>query len=501
MDNELKPAQKVPRGCDIRFSLMSMVDDFGRVFFSAGKVYRAIENNKKEYCLSLLKSDLFKELSEKGMVPFTKISDFKLEEYDLILEHEKLLETIPYEWTFSMLKDAAIAICEINVICNKYGFELKDAHVYNILFRGTQPVLIDIGSISPKTSPGNSWNAYEDYLGSFMIPLLFWSENKFYIAHKLLESIDHAIMTIPNQSLKDSGLLELLELTKVPYQFKVRSKRIFSTDNKSDILSYIDQKTTAAVKRILKRNIKVFSYEGGLDKLKRLSEVFPYKESRNLLNTLPVPTIKSRWQNYHQDYFENNINDYTQRFKSILRIINGLKEIHTIIDLAGNEGFFSNILYNEINCQRLIIADYDENAIDAAYSRFKRLDASNVYTLLLNFMYTTNQEGTAERLKSDLVLAFAVCHHLVLTSNYSLNAIFERLVLYSKKYVMVEFMPLGLWSSENENNYPAIPEWYTINWFRSVFEKYFNLILEEKIEKNRVVFLGEVNNLQIIKAL
>ena len=242
MDNELKPAQKVGQVKDIKFSLMSMADDFGRVFFSGGKVYRAIENTKEEYCLSLLQSDLFKELSEKGMIPVTKISDFKLEEFDLILEHEKLLETIPYEWTFSMLKDAAIAIFEINGICNKYGYELKDAHVYNILFRGTQPVLIDIGSISLKGSANNSWNAYEDFLGSFIIPLLFWSENKFYIAHKLLESIDHAIMTIPKQSLKDSGLLELLDITKVPYQFKVRSKNIFSTNNKSEILSFINQK-------------------------------------------------------------------------------------------------------------------------------------------------------------------------------------------------------------------------------------------------------------------
>jgi hypothetical protein len=30
-----------------------------------------------------------------------------------------------------MYKDAAILIFEINRICNKYGYELKDAHPYN----------------------------------------------------------------------------------------------------------------------------------------------------------------------------------------------------------------------------------------------------------------------------------------------------------------------------------------------------------------------------------
>ena len=165
---------------DVKFSLMSMVDDFGRVFFSGGKVFRAIENNRKEYCLSLLNSDLFKELNQKKLIPLTTISDFEMEGFELILEHEKLLETIPYEWTFSMLTDAALAVFEVNEICNKHGFELKDAHTYNILFRGTQPVLIDIGSISPKVSNNNSWNAYEEYLSSFVIPILFWSENKFF---------------------------------------------------------------------------------------------------------------------------------------------------------------------------------------------------------------------------------------------------------------------------------------------------------------------------------
>ena len=495
MDNELKSAEKVQQVNDIRFSLMSMVDDFGRVFFAGKKVYRAIENDKKEYCLSLLKSDLFKELSEKGMVPITRISDFQLEEFDLILEHEKLLETIPYEWTFTMLKDAAIAILQINAICNKHGYELKDAHSYNVLFRGTQPVLVDVGSISPKISSGNSWNAYNDYLASFVIPLLFWSENKFYIAHKLLESIDHAILTIPNQSLKDSGLLELLDISKVAYQFKMGSKRIFSTKNKWEILSYINEKTRTGIKRILKRNTPIFSYEGGLDKSKKLSELFPYEHNMHLLNTLRAPSVTSRWQNYHQEYFESS-NDYTQRFKSILTIIKGMKEVHTIIDLAGNEGFFSKVLYKELNCQRLIIADYDENAIDAAYRRFRKLDARNVYTILLNFMYTTNQEGTAGRLKSDLVLALAVSHHLLLSSGYSLSSIFERLVLYSKKYVMVEFMPLGLWSSEDKNNRSVLPIWYNIDWFRSVFEKYFDLLIEEKVEKNRVIFLGQLNRRQ-----
>ena len=94
-------------------------------------------------------------------------------------------------------------------------------------------------------------------------------------------------------------------------------------------------------------------------------------------------------------------------------------------------------------------------------------------------------------MRSDLVVSLAVTHHLILTGNYSLATIFERLSLFSNKYVMVEFMPLGLWSLDHKIEH-ELPKYYTLDWFRDEFENYFELILEEKLEENRIVFFGKL---------
>ena len=62
---------------EIMFSQISMGDDFGRVFYREDKLYRAIYQEKKEYCSNLINSPLFSELSNRNLIPKTKIANFK----------------------------------------------------------------------------------------------------------------------------------------------------------------------------------------------------------------------------------------------------------------------------------------------------------------------------------------------------------------------------------------------------------------------------------------
>lgn len=69
----------------------------------------------------------------------------------------------------------------------------------------------------------------------------------------------------------------------------------------------------------------------------------------------------------------------------------------------------------------------------------------------------------AERLGADIVIALAVTHHLILTQKVKLDTIVELLYSYGKRYVIVEFMPLGLWSEGAIN--VEVPDWYNLDWF------------------------------------
>lgn len=478
---------------NIQFSLMSMMDDFGRVFFANNKVYRAINDSQKDYCLSLLNSDLFRELNKKKLIPDTKIADFTIDGYSLVLEHEKLLHTLQHEWTFSMIRNAALTILEVNEICNRHGYELKDGHLFNMLFRGTQPVWVDLGSIIPDNNKNGQWSAYEEFLNAVLVPMLFWSDNKHFIAHKLLESIISGMATVPSQTLVESGLLEILKFKKGDFYFKLRGKTLFKTKSKLSLFSTISQKTEAAIKKHAKRNTRVFSYKSKYDTITKLSELFSFKDIREEILNLPAPTKKSAWQSYHQDFYtKDGVTIYSERFLRILDLVKNTEDINSVIDLAGNEGYFSQLMRNELRLENIVLADYDENAIDSAYNRFRNKNIGGIHTVLLNFMFANDLQGTTKRLQSDLAIALAVTHHLLLTGGYTLPAILERLRLYSKKYVMIEFMPLGLWAGAKE--YPKVPEWYTINWFRSSVEEYFDIIVEEKLEANRVLFFGKIKS-------
>lgn len=473
-----------------------MMDDFGRVFFQDGKIYRAIRTDRNDYCLNLLSSDLYQELLEHGYLPKTTVSDLRIENYGIVLEHEKLLSTYQHEWTFSMLKDAASLIFNINKICGKYGYELKDAHLFNVLFRGVQPVWVDIGSISPVKPASKQWRAYGEYLNAIVIPLSFLSCGKPFIGRKLLESIYYGLNTLPNQNALDSGLLSLLQLQK-PVEYFIlnfRRKKILKTKKKWFILSFLSKFAEKFSILFFKRPDSFFYYYKPHRQVRNITELFPSDEIEQYLRSLPRPALSSLWQGYHRNYSdEKGELQYSDRFKRILEIIQSKSDIETVIDLAGNEGLFSEFLYdNVLGLDRIITTDYDENAIDYAYNKFKAIQTNKLHALLLNFMYTPDMEGTQKRLKSDLALALAVSHHLILTANYSLGAIFEKIRSYSNRYVMIEFMPLGLWSSKSEKE-SIVPDWYSVEWFRAEFQSYFTILLEEKIEKNRILFFGSIN--------
>jgi len=458
-----------------------MVDDFGRIFFYDKHVYRAINLLNEEYCRQLIESKLFLDLQNKGLIPRTTISDIQLEGYNLILEHEKLIEIQQHEWSFEMFRSSALLVLEINKICNNYGFELKDAHTFNILFRGVKPVWVDIGSISP-IKDQNKWVAYDEFLSVFYVPIQFYIQNEIYIIRKLVESNFYLMQTIPFQQLWDSQLIEILENKPFFYSLSFRNLKLFDTQNFNHRVNKFILKFNKYYHLLLKKPAKLFIYD---KKMKKVEEI------GNSIATAELNKINSKWDNYHKINYEINGNFVVPyRFKRLIELLNiYCNDGTSAIDLAGNEGFFSNLLIENSKLERIILTDYDANAIDTAYQFFDRKNDERISVALLNFMFTKELYETSLRFKSDIVIALAVTHHLILTQNYSLETILERLKLFSKKYVIVEFMPLGLWSIHAKEVIP-VPSWYNQEWFEKSFKKYFKILYTEKLEENRIVYLG-----------
>ncbi len=470
---------------EIKFSTKSMVDDFGRVFFYKDKVYRAIYKNSINNCIELLESNLFQELTLKGLIPKTFISNFELTDFELVLEHEVLSEIQQHEWSFEMFKRAALTVLKINKICQKYGYELKDAHTFNVLFRGTEPVYVDLGSIS-KIENNNEWIAYKEFYCVFYLPLVFWTKKEVYIVRKLVESNFYKMQTAPFQDMLDSKLMSIICDDPFKYKLQFRRKIILKNCNYSKIVNKVTNILNQIISIIKRKETKVFKYEQNIYK------ITPENEIENVILNLNYQKRISEWDSYHvSNYSNNNIFSPSKRFLRIIEHIKNIeKDVDSVVDLAGNEGFFTKLIAENTNISKIRLVDYDSNAIDVAYNMYFNSKLNRVSVSVLNFIFTLDIENTINRYKSDLVIALAVTHHLILTQKYSLDVVLERLEMYTNKYVFVEFMPLGLWSINTRTGVKP-PEWYTFDWFKLKFEKYFDLLNIETLEENRILFIGK----------
>lgn len=89
-----------------------------------------------------------------------------------VLRHERVpFLSYPYEWPFSMLKDAALLQLELCRRALREDLALKDASPYNVQWLGTRPVFIDVGSFE-RLRPAEPWAGYRQFCMLFLYPLM-----------------------------------------------------------------------------------------------------------------------------------------------------------------------------------------------------------------------------------------------------------------------------------------------------------------------------------------
>ncbi len=70
-----------------------------------------------------------------------------------------------------MLRDAALLQLDLNRRALREDLTLKDASPYNVQFRGTAPVFIDVGSFE-RLRPGEPWAGYRQFCMLYLYPLM-----------------------------------------------------------------------------------------------------------------------------------------------------------------------------------------------------------------------------------------------------------------------------------------------------------------------------------------
>src|SRR5690606_23187994 len=120
----------------------SFRDPSGSVYQIEGRIFRTVNECAVEDFDRVLATGLFKDLASEGLLlPFEFISPGSLTltgpKPRYVLETARLpCISFPYEWSFSVLKAAALLHLAIHLRALHAGVTLSDASAYNVQFQG-----------------------------------------------------------------------------------------------------------------------------------------------------------------------------------------------------------------------------------------------------------------------------------------------------------------------------------------------------------------------------
>ncbi len=156
----------------------SFRDPSGFVFRHNGFLYRQVNRcYASDYDL-LMSSGLYQELVEADLLvsheECAAPAPVPATAYKVIRPEPVWFISYPYEWSFSQLKDAALAQLRIQRRALRHGMTLKDASAYNVQFHHGKPVFIDTLSFT-RYQEGRPWAAYRQFCQHFLAPLALMS--------------------------------------------------------------------------------------------------------------------------------------------------------------------------------------------------------------------------------------------------------------------------------------------------------------------------------------
>lgn len=308
----------------------------------------------------------------------------------------------PYEWSFAMLRDAALLQLDLVLAALDEDMTLKDCSAFNVQWVGARPVFIDIASFT-RLTPGEPWIGYRQFCQLFLYPLLL-----------------HAYKGVPFQAWL-RGNLDGIE----PDQFR----RLMSARDllRPGVLTHVVvhgrmQHKYGASNRNVKRDLQ----RAGFGKALVRANV---AGMRKLVAGLPAPAEASGWTSYATDNSYDREDDAAK--VAFVEQAVASDRLRLVWDIGCNTGRFSRMA--AAHAEYVVSSDADHAVIDALYRALGREGVSNILPLVGNVANPSPGLGwrgaerrtLEERGRPDLVLCLALIHHLVISANLPLAEVVE----------------------------------------------------------------------------
>jgi ribosomal protein L11 methylase PrmA len=399
-------------------------DPGGFIFTLDGRIFRAIHPRYHDHWNYFSSLPLFEELQQQGRLiptrtaaPDSRFPPRVAEMKALVVEHDRVpFVSYPYEWSFSMLKQAALLHLDLIEQCLPRNVILKDASAFNVQFVGSRPVFIDVLSFE-RLRPGMPWAGYNQFCKMFLYPLML-----------------EAYKGVPFQNWLRSEL-EGLD----PQMFA----RLLSTRDllRPGAFTHVWlhawlQKRMEASRRSVRRQIQ----DAGLSKQAIANNV---RGLRRLLGRLRPPGEASSWSEYAETH--SYTQEALQQKEEFVRRATARARPRLVWDLGANVGRFSRMAAAEAGF--VVAMDADPASIDRLYGNLHADNDEKVLPLVMNlanFSPDQGWEGVERRSlpargTPDLTLCLALIHHVVISANVPVESFLAWLARL-RTAVVIEFV-------------------------------------------------------------
>ena len=317
------------------------------------------------------------------------------------VQHERIpFVSYPYEWTWGMLRDAACAQLELLQQAFAEEFTLKDGTLYNIQWRGTEPVFIDTVSLE-RWAPGLPWMGYRQFCQTGLFPL--WLQSFWQVPfHPWLRGRLDGIT--PGEFNALCGWRDLFRRGVLVHGWLQAHLQQSRPVTDQDVRGSLEKQglPAAAVRKSLN------SYH-------------------QLVSRLTWSPPRSTWSDYTPAYSST---DWQAKQQFVRQAVQA-QQPQLVWDLGCNTGEFSRIAAE--TAPVVVALDGDHAAVEQLYRALRSESGSSaarrILPLVGNVCDPSPNQGWlgaerrswANRGRPDLVLALALVHHLVLGAGIPLE--------------------------------------------------------------------------------
>ncbi len=404
----------------------SFRDRDSRVFLTPDGVYRALSARGLRDFEALGASKLFAQAQQDGSLVRTQLSDLEPPADILpdgaaaVLEHERIpFVSYPYEWTFGMLRDAALVQLDLLDAAIGESLMLKDATPYNLQFVGARATFVDLGSFEVMR-PSEPWIAYRQFCTLFLYPLMLTAYRGVSFQPWLRGSLEGI------SPVEAAALLSLRDRLRKGVLINV------------GLLGRLERRQSATSAKDVKRDLAKAGFKPEIVRAN-------VRRMRKLVTRLRWKTSKTAWTHYddnHRGYEQSEL----QRKTAFVEAAAERASPSLAWDLGANDGAFARIVAGHAG--HVVAMDADHETVEHLYRELRDPGQTqrNILPLVVDLCDPSPARGWSlaeratltERGRPDFTLSLALVHHLSISRNVPIREVIAWLASLGGTHV-VEF--------------------------------------------------------------